>query len=202
MPTPVLYPALLPPIAYMAWVAHEGAVWNTMAPFDKRSWRNRYRIYGPHGPQDLSAPIVKESLGGPLREVRLEHRGNWAEKEWRAIESSYRKASFFEALADELYAIISTEHDFLIDRIEESMNWVCESLRIDKVEDSNERTWNLKPIKPSADVPGVEYRQVFAHVGGFRSHLSILDLLMNEGPLSYDILKDQASLFPASRIQP
>ncbi len=197
----VLYPALFPPTIYMAWLVEEGLDWNTSAKFDKRSWRNRYRILGPHGPQDLSAPIIQASTKGSLRDVQLEQRGNWGEKEWRAIESSYRKASFFEALADELSPIVRKEHTFLIDRIEESMQWVTRSLNIEMPAESSGRVHSLKAIKPSANIECISYRQVFAHSLGFHGNMSIIDLLMNEGPLSYDILREQAAQYPLARIQ-
>ncbi|KAB2814611.1 WbqC family protein [Phaeocystidibacter luteus] len=195
----VFYPALFPPTSYMAWLISEKASWNTAAAFQKGSWRNRYRIYGPNGTMDLSAPIDHSSDKSSLSNIKLERRNNWTEKEWRALQTAYRNASFFEAIEDELSRIILKEHDFLLDRIEEAMNWMCGQLRCDAPADSSEQPLELMSIKPSKAVDGVEYRQVFSHKHGFQSNLSTLDLLMNEGPLAYDILQRQAKLFPFSQ---
>ncbi|NVK26444.1 MAG: WbqC family protein [Flavobacteriia bacterium] len=192
----VFYPALFPPTSYMAWMISEKASWNTAAAFQKGSWRNRYRIYGPNGPMDLSAPIDHSSDKSCLTNIKLEHRNNWTQKEWRAIQTAYRNASFFEAIEDELSRIILKEHEFLLERMEDSMAWLCEQLRIETPEVSVNQPLELSEIKPSRKVAGVEYRQVFKHKHGFQSNLSTLDLIMNEGPLAHDILLQQSVFFP------
>lgn len=186
----VLYPVPLPPISYMAlWVKGQ-CQWNTVAAYRKRTWRNRYRILGPNGPQDLSFPLVHSTAKGSFVDLRLEHRNDWCDKEWRSIETAYRNASFFEALAPDLEPIIREPHDFLLERNKALMQWTLIQLQIDgpwseSMEEIDERL--VSP--PSVAAPELPtYRQVFQMRHGFTPNLSILDLLMNEGPLAHDYL--------------
>lgn len=200
MSAPVFYPALFPPVPYMAWLLGNTANWNLDSKFEKGSWRNRYRIYGPNGVQDLSAPLDHSSNKSVFKDIRLEHRNNWTEKEWRAIVTAYKNASFFEAMEEELGAIVRKEHVFLVDRVKESMAWICEQLNVNTPQESSDRPFPLTEIKPSVtDFNSVPYRQVFQLKHGFQSNLSILDLLLNEGPLAYDVLQFQNKTTPLPR---
>lgn len=184
-------PALFPPVSYMAaWMAGNAA-WDSNAAFKKRNWHNRFRILGPNGPQDLSAPVVRDSTRGPQTEAHLEHRNNWTNKHWRAIETAYRSAPFFEALAPELESIMTEQHELLISRQAAAMKWalamLCEPAPDDLVVSSSATPWRdtieQPPFIPASfreDLP--PYPQVFSERHGFIPDLSIVDLLMNEGP--------------------
>ncbi len=189
-------PALFPPVAYMAaWIDSEHQ-WNSETVYFKSWWLNRYRILGPNGVQDISAPVVKNSLKGAIKNVRLDHQSSWTEKEWRAIRTAYSNASFYEALEHELQPIITRKHQFLMDRIEEGMNWVSSQLNISPPQDvATGDTWRGN-WGPKDSPQSISYRQVFQIRHGFQPNLSILDLLMNEGPLSQDILHQQKQLGP------
>ncbi len=193
----VFYPALFPPVSYMAWWVSNTSSWSSSPHFQKGSWVNRYRILGPNGVQDLSAPIIHASKG-PIKEVRLEHRNSWAEKEWRAIKTAYSNASFFEALEFELSNIVTRQHEFLIDRLEEAMHWTLEQLLEPSLIIVDESVSPDERISPKGKPESAEYRQVFKDRHGFQGHLSILDLLMNEGPLAHETLLQQNELFPYS----
>jgi hypothetical protein len=64
----------------------------------KRHWHNRNRIKTAAGLQWLTIPVIsKGRYEQPIDEVEIEK--PWTEKHWRALELSYRRAPFFEALA-------------------------------------------------------------------------------------------------------
>lgn len=188
----ILAPCLFPPISYMSMWVSESCAWNVSTKYEKRTWRNRYRILGPNGPQDISAPISHSSNKSVFSEVELDHRHDWVSKEWKSIETAYRNAAFFEALAPELETLITTPHKTLLERCSAAMFWVCSQLQISsEIDFATERADELPHLSPSKEVSGIPYRQVFNSKHGFVAGLSILDLLMNEGPLAYDILREQ-----------
>lgn len=190
-----LVPSLFPSVGYMAyWLTGEYG-WNVEAKYEKRSFRNRYRIAGPNGKQDLTAQINHQSDKSSFKNVELDHSMNWAEKEWRSIETAYRNASFFEALAPELESIISTQHHTLLERCEVSMQWLLNHLNTDThIPRSSEIPSIPHVVSPNWKYPIATYRQVFLLKNGFSPFVSTLDLLMNEGPLAYDILEKQLEI--------
>lgn len=195
MPKTVLPPALFPPISYMSvWVC-EDVAWNVERKFEKRSWRNRYRILGPNGAQDMSAQINHQSDKSTFSSVELDHKHDWVGKEWKSIETAYRNAAFFEALAPELEPIVTHPHLTLLERCEDAMKWVLQQLQLSTaIESSGELPLYPELMKPSEEFSSISYRQVFASKHGFVGNLSVLDLLMNEGPLAYDLLVEQYAL--------
>lgn len=189
----VFPPALFPSVGYMSvWTECECA-WNIESRYEKRSLRNRYRIYGPNGAQNLTAQIDHSSDKSVFGNVKLEHRHHWVEKEWRSIETAYRNSSFFDALAADLEPIVLKPHLSLIDRCTEIMEWTCMMLRISPVISlSTVEVSHEEIVHPGFEYTALPYRQVFDQKSGFIPGLSTLDLLMNEGPLAADILKQQS----------
>lgn len=67
--------------------------------YTRRDWRNRNRIKTPTGPQWLTVPVmVKGRFEQPIRDTRIDGTG-WAERHWKALECSYRRAPAFAATA-------------------------------------------------------------------------------------------------------
>lgn len=183
--------------------------------YQKQSYRNRCRIYASDGVQTLSFPIVHE--GGThkhlISEVKVDHSKGWLLQHKRAIISAYRTSAYFEYYQDELFDILDRRHDRLIDlnmdllrfflsktglladiRLTKDYSYdgiitdektgpiICEDLRNEihpKRQDNILKSLGLQ--KP--------YFQVFARKHGFKSDLSIMDLLFNEGPDSIIYLK-------------
>ncbi|MET4240103.1 hypothetical protein ACVWXN_001535 [Bradyrhizobium sp. i1.4.4] len=64
----------------------------------KRHWHNRNRIKTANGVEWLTIPVVtKGRFDQPIDEVAIEK--PWAEKHWRTLELTYRRAPFFDAFA-------------------------------------------------------------------------------------------------------
>ena len=173
--------------------------------YQKQSYRNRCRFYAADGVQTLSFPIVHE--GGthkiPITEVKIDYKKPWVQQHERAIISAYRTSAYFEYYQDELFAILESRYEKLFDlnmallkffiektgikvdlRLTEeySLNTQCDDLREaihPKRQDDILRDLGLE--KP--------YFQVFAQKHGFKSNMSIMDLLFNEGPDSILYLK-------------
>jgi hypothetical protein len=65
--------------------------------FTKNDWRNRNRIKTPRGIEWISIP-VGQNIGRRIRDVELPMT-LWQKKHWKMLESNYRRAPHFEAVA-------------------------------------------------------------------------------------------------------
>jgi hypothetical protein len=66
--------------------------------YAKRHWHNRNRIKTPQGLLWLTIPVVTKSrFAQSIEDVMVAE--PWAERHWASIESSYRKAPFFDRYA-------------------------------------------------------------------------------------------------------
>lgn len=152
-----------------------------------------------------------DNMATPLREVRISEHGNWRRLHWGALYSAYGRTPYFDHIAPDLEAIIINGHqthllelntqlqqlvvDFMDLPItfnaQGLLNAQCPSAKHGRnsqfsIPNSQLRIEDLRgkiegkkgDDLPIADVP---YYQVWAMRHGFVPHLSILDLLMNEG---------------------
>ena len=183
--------------------------------YQKQSYRNRCRFYGAEGVQTLSFPIVHDNgtHKNLISEVRVDYSKPWVLQHKRAITSAYGTSAYFEYYQDELFAILDGQPEKLLDlntallrfflektglkadihltdefRLDGSATLhgekiICEDLReVIHPKRQNNILSQLELEKP--------YFQVFSPKHGFKSDLSIMDLLFNEGPDSILFLKN------------
>lgn len=183
--------------------------------YQKQSYRNRCRFYGADGVQTLSFPIVHDNgtHKNLISEVRVDYSKPWVLQHKRAITSAYGTSAYFEYYQDELFAILDAQPEKLLDlntsllrfflektglkadihltdefRLDGSATLhgekiICEDLReVIHPKRQNNILSQLELEKP--------YFQVFSPKHGFKSDLSIMDLLFNEGPDSILFLKN------------
>ena len=183
--------------------------------YQKQSYRNRCRFYAADGVQALSFPIVHE--GGthknPVGEVNVDYSTPWLQQHERAIVSAYRTSAYFEYYQDELFEVLDSRPERLLDLNMALLHFFIEKtgLMVDlrltseyspegvvqdadghevKCDDLREV---IHPKRPNSILSDLElekpYFQVFAPKYGFQPNLSIMDLLFNEGPDSILYLK-------------
>ena len=183
--------------------------------YQKQSYRNRCRFYAADGVQPLSFPVVHE--GGtykhPVNEIRVDYSTPWLLQHKRAIVSAYRTSAYFEYYQDELFDILDSRPERLLDLNMALLRFFIEKtglavdLRLTQeysnggfiagaegvsafCEDLREVIHPKRPNTLLADLDLEKpYFQVFAPKYGFKSDLSIMDLLFNEGPDSILYLK-------------
>ena len=152
-----------------------------------------------------------DNMATPMREVRISEHGNWRRLHWGALYSAYGRTPYFDHIAPDLEAIIINGHQthllelntqlqqLIVDfmdlpitfNAQGLLNAQCPSAKHGRnsqfsnpnsqlrIEDLRGKIEGKKGDDlPIADVP---YYQVWAMRHGFVPHLSILDLLMNEG---------------------
>jgi len=227
--------AYMPPVSYFAAMAEEmeglsnrrdGDSSLELTPsvvyieacenYQKQSYRNRCRFHAADGVQSLSYPIVHE--GGthklPISEIRIDWSTPWLQQHERAIVSAYRTSAYFEYYQDELFAILESRPERLLDLNMALLKFFVEKtglavdLRLTSVfsrdgsqpmadgsivqcEDLREV---IHPKRPDTILRDLKlekpYFQVFSRKHGFQSDLSVMDLLFNEGPDSIVYLKN------------
>lgn len=231
----LLSTAYFPPVSYFAAIAQEmegltdrrdGGGSLELSPsvvyieacenYQKQSYRNRCSFYAADGVQSLSFPIVHE--GGthkiPVSQVKVDYSKPWILQHERAIVSAYGTSAYFEYYQDELFAILESRPERLMDlntallRFFIDKTGLCVDLRMtgdyvpsdgtgDVVCEDGVMCEDLRecihPKRPDGILArmGLEkpYFQVFAPKYGFKSNLSVMDLLFNEGPDSILYLK-------------
>ena len=173
--------------------------------YQKQSYRNRCRFYAADGVQALSFPIIHE--GGthkqPISEIKIDWSTPWLQQHERAIVSAYRTSAYFEYYQDELFAILESRQERLLDLNMELLKFFIEKtgLAVDlrltseysREVDMVDLRETIHPKRPNTILKDLElekpYFQVFSRKYGFQSDLSIMDLLFNEGPDSILYLK-------------
>lgn len=177
--------------------------------YQKQSYRNRCRFYAAGGVEDLTFPIIHE--GGthklPVSDIKVDYSTPWLQQHQRAIVSAYRTSAYFEYYQDELFEIMNRKPEKLFDLNMDLIRFFVEktglkvdirvtedySREVDPVlyTDLREKIHPKRPDTILRDL-GLEkpYFQVFAGKYGFKSDLSIMDLLFNEGPDSILYLKN------------
>jgi len=172
--------------------------------FTKQTYRNRCEIMGANGITDLIVPVVKGRNSKKLiKDVRLSYDIPWQKNHWRTIFSAYNSSPFFEYFKDDIRPFFEKKWKYLLDMNLAIHDEICNLLEI---ENNMLLTQNFESV-PSDSVNLREalspkkhrrmqdnffkpynYTQVFAEKFGFMTDLSIIDLLFNEGPNSYNIL--------------
>lgn len=217
----LLTTAYFPPIEYLAAIANECRFNPGMTEVEpavvyieacehyvKQSWRNRCRFYAADGAQTLNYPVCHEDFGKPISQMRIDWKTDWLTRHERAIISAYRTSPYFEYYQDELFAILDSRPELMLDfntqilkfflrktgipaDIRFTSEWEAVSIEGHKVTDLREAIHPKRPNSILKDL-GVEkpYWQVFSPKYGFIPGLSIMDLLFNEGPDSICYLKN------------
>lgn len=217
----LLTTAYFPPIEYLAAIANECRFNPGMTEVEpavvyieacehyvKQSWRNRCRFYAADGAQTLNFPVCHEDFGKPISQMRIDWKTDWLTRHERAIISAYRTSPYFEYYQDELFAILDSRPELMLDfntqilkfflrktgipaDIRFTSEWEAVTIEGHKVTDLREAIHPKRPNTILKDL-GLErpYWQVFSPKYGFIPGLSIMDLLFNEGPDSICHLKE------------
>ena len=139
-----------------------------------------------------------------ISEMRIDYSTPWVMQHKRAIISAYRTSAYFEYYQDELFAILDSKPERLIDLNTRLLEFFLEKtgikaeIRMTESYDTAPECEDLRevihPKRPDRILENLElkkpYFQVFAEKHGFISDLSIMDLLFNEGPDSIIYLKN------------
>ena len=160
--------------------------------FVKQSIRTRCDIQVSNGLRHLSVPVIKKNGNKTVMEdIEISYTDNWQNDHWRTISSAYASSPFFEHYGDEVKQLIFTSEKNLLKlnmRITEKvLEWLSiENVEVEYTEEfthpSAERDFRHYPFDDRLNTK--KYHQVFEPENKFIPNLSILDLIMNEGPMA------------------
>jgi hypothetical protein len=193
----------LPPIAYFAsFVGCDKVIVEKFEHYEKQTYRNRCYILGSHGTEVLILPLTSKHGKTLVKDVRIDHSQKWMQNHWRAIQTAYGKAPFFEYYSDDLNRVMLKKHEFLFDfnleLLTMCLKWLKWKLPIEVTlaydVSVSENVIDLRSaITPkNAETIGqfyqpAVYRQVFG--SKFVNNLSVLDLILCEGPAALTVVQ-------------
>lgn len=206
----LLSTAYFGPVHYYArYLHHEEVYLEQYENFAKQTFRNRCVILAGNGPVSLVVPVVKGR--GPkilIKDIEISYDTEWQRNQWQTIVSAYNSSPYFEYYQDELFSFFQNKSRFLLDHNMRIHELLCDFMEVENklqltedFESIPENTMNLRQsispkIKENPDFAfqPKPYIQVFREKYNFIPNLSILDLLFNEGPNTYDVLKESINL--------
>jgi hypothetical protein len=157
--------------------------------FVKQTIRNRCEILSGNGVLRLSIPLNHSNgIKIKTKDIRIDFGKSWQTNHWKAIKSAYASAPYFEDYEQQINQILLAKDEFLLDKNQRIFEFLFSILEINKTiiytkiyTEQTERDFRtLDFMKNSFEIK--EYQQVFSYGKGFYSNLSMIDLLMNEGP--------------------
>lgn len=200
----LLHPTYLPNIATFATLLQNSIIWEVCDNYQKQTYRNRAFICTDQGKFMLNIPI--KHVGGiegrqKYKEVKLDNDYRWQRQHWRTLQTAYRTSPFFEYYEDDLAPIFMNKYQYLLDFNLNAIHIIASCLQF-KVNKRCTDLYELKPqgifdarflvhAKKTIHINQKSYMQVFNTRHGFIENCSVLDLLFNEGPASFDYLMNQ-----------
>lgn len=162
----------------------------------KRSERNRTTILASEGTMQLSVQLAHANRPRqPMRSMVVDYSKRWQHQHLVAIESAYRSSPYYDYYADRITALYEREWHSLLELNLATLDFVCRALGIERphiVEQyvvATESDIDLRDKKRGSTFVAEPYIQVFADRLPFTPNLSIIDLLMCEGPEAINILR-------------
>jgi hypothetical protein len=192
---PIFY---LPPVTYFSALNMHNLnfIIEKNEHFPKQTFRNRASIASPNGVLDLIVPVVKGAkVHTPVKDVKISYDFKWQRLHWLSLQACYRSSAYFEYYEDEMAPFYEKKYNFLLDYNLDLLNWIFKQLKQNPIytltsefdkeytNDLDYRT-QLNNKKYLSELPAKKYFQVFSDRNDFLPHLSIVDLLFNQGPQS------------------
>jgi hypothetical protein len=163
--------------------------------FPKQTLRNRTSILSANGILDLSIPIMKPHGSKSLsKDILVDDSQNWRKIHWRALVTAYASSPYFEHYASEIEQLLFNKEQNLVQFNLRLIQFISNHLELPveiKISAAFDKTSDLTYLKyfeqKNTEV-NYSYQQVFQLTDHFIQDLSILDALMNLGPLTRKIL--------------
>lgn len=193
----------LPPIAYFAALSKcDVIIVEKFEHYQKQTYRNRCYINSSQGREPLIVPLTGKHGKIKITDVRIDYSQKWLNNHWRAIQSAYGKAPFFEYYADDLHNVLFGSPTFLYDLNHQLLTMCLKWLKV-RIPVRESLTYEHTPLSPIIDLrskinlkkvemgarfyqPAV-YHQVFGNK--FVENLSLIDLVFCQGPGAWDIVQ-------------
>ncbi len=184
----VLPSAYFPSLAYVrALLNQKNIILDYHEFFIKQSIRSRCEILSANGILQLNIPILHNGKQ-TVSKVEIDYSKNWQAEHLRALESAYANAPHFEYYYYDLQQLFLFKPQYLATFNEAILKWIDAALglalQINWSEaytgliTTDKKAWLGRALQPTRP-----YTQVFNEHTDFVPNLSVIDGLMNEGPL-------------------
>lgn len=188
--SPVFY---FPPVAWFAWTClHDHVKLIVKEPYQKQTFRNRCQILGPNKTQDLSIP-VHFSKGQSMEEITISYDEPWQVLHQRGIQTAYGSCPYWEDYGPLILQDLGEKKEQLLEvtlpLLIQCWRWLGLNPKKISLAESQDNSRQIggnffdSPKKIYQHLPFNDqetYGQRFGEE--FVPHLSIIDLLMNQGP--------------------
>lgn len=165
----------------------------------KQTARNRAEILAANGVATLTVPVHGYGVKIPAKDVRIDNSKRWQHQHWTSLVSAYKNSPFFDHYEARFAAVYTARRfDFLVDLNLELLGIVTAVLGLETQVKISENyvvagadDLDLRGKKalrrnenhsPENSASTAEYIQVFSDRMGFVPGLSVIDLVMCEGP--------------------
>lgn len=187
--------AYMPSVEYLARLLREECVIDIGENYVKRSERNRAYILSANKVMPLTVNVVAGNRPRyPMREVRIDYSKRWQHQHWVSILSAYKSSPYFDHYAPYLEPFYRREWRYLVDYNRELLEVLlrllgakCELPLSEQYVEAQEGDLDLRPKHREGSTFVAEpYFQNFSERMPFQPNLSVLDLLLCEGPAAID----------------
>ena len=191
----ILPSAYMPSVEYVARLLRQECIVDLGEHYVKRSQRNRAHILSANGVMPLTVHV--ENANRPrqrIRNVKIDYSKRWQHQHWVSILSAYKSSPYFDHYASVIEPFYRREWRFLVDYNMDYLHTLlrllgakCEVTVSENYVEAAAEDLDLRPRqKEDSTFVAEPYYQVFSERMPFESNLSILDLLMCEGPSAID----------------
>ena len=191
----ILPSAYMPSVEYVARLLRQECIVDLGEHYVKRSQRNRAHILSANGVMPLTVHV--ENANRPrqrIRDVKIDYSKRWQHQHWVSILSAYKSSPYFDHYASVIEPFYRREWRFLVDYNMDYLHTLlrllgakCEVTVSENYVEAAAEDLDLRPRqKEDSTFVAEPYYQVFSERMPFESNLSILDLLMCEGPSAID----------------
>ena len=171
----------------------------------KQSYRNRCELLTANGSAQLIVPVLQPSgTKTPTGALRIDPSKHWQHQHWQTILSAYRGAAYFDHYADRIRALYEQPYECLCELNKATLHIASTMLGVALhpayAEQYIEASLDDRDLRNAlSDKPRLHrndphfrpepYYQVFSDRRAFVPNLSILDLLLCEGPNAIEVLR-------------
>lgn len=183
--------------------------------WSRKSRTHRAKIRTPEGRQWINIPLRTEDRKKPIREVRMDHSGDWVTPLLRTLEYNYRNSIYYDFYEPEIKADFESAYDYTylmkfvlyiqkrlfrfmdisieyelaseVPNYESDPDLLAEILGADLLfQEYDSRHYQRQSERHHDEFP-FTHPQYHQHFEGFEPWCSILDVLFQLGPESFRI---------------